>query len=64
MTVKETINIPKGVDNGVNLRISKKGHYMGGGPPGDLLINVKVKSDPYFKRDGSDIYTDLYVSVS
>jgi len=25
-TVKETINIPKGVDNGVNLRVSKKGH--------------------------------------
>ena len=25
-TVKETINIPKGVDNGVNLRVSKKGN--------------------------------------
>ena len=24
--VKETINIPKGVDNGVNLRVSKKGN--------------------------------------
>jgi hypothetical protein len=27
VTVKETVNIPKGVDNGINLRISKKGHY-------------------------------------
>ena len=25
-TVKETVSIPKGVDNGVNLRVSKKGH--------------------------------------
>ncbi len=25
-SVKETVTIPKGVDNGVNLRISKKGH--------------------------------------
>lgn len=36
--VKETINIPKGVDNGVNLRVSKKGHSGRGGPPGDLMI--------------------------
>lgn len=26
-TVKENVSIPKGVDNGVNLRISKKGHF-------------------------------------
>ena len=25
-SAKETINIPKGVDNGVNLRVAKKGH--------------------------------------
>tara|TARA_B110000305_G_C19374924_1_gene606441 strand:- start:420 stop:782 length:363 start_codon:yes stop_codon:yes gene_type:complete len=36
--VKETINIPKGVDNGVNLRVSKKGNAGMGGPPGDLMI--------------------------
>lgn len=37
--VKETINIPKGVDNGVNLRVSKKGHSgIGGRPAGDLMI--------------------------
>ena len=63
-TVRETINIPKGVDNGVNLRLSKKGHYSVQGPPGDLMVHVKVKSHPYFKRDGSDIYTELYVSVA
>jgi molecular chaperone DnaJ len=64
VTVKETVNIPKGVDNGINLRISKKGHFQTGGPPGDLMINIKVKPDPYFKRDGSDIYTDLHITVS
>ena len=41
-TVKETINIPKGVDSGVNLRVSKKGHAGSGGPSGDLIINIKV----------------------
>lgn len=62
--MKETINIPKGVDNGVNLRVSKKGHSGLGGPPGDLMIQVKVKPHPYFKRDGSDILTDQFISIS
>lgn len=63
-SVKETINIPKGVDSGVNLRVSKKGHFSTVGPPGDLMVNVKVKPHPYFKRDGSDIHTDLYITLS
>ena len=62
--VTETINIPKGVDNGVNLRVSKKGNSGLGGPAGDLMINLKVKPHPYFKRDGSDIHTDLFISIS
>ena len=37
-TVKESINIPKGVDTGVNLRISKKGNFSPNGPPGDLMV--------------------------
>ena len=45
------MNIPKGVDTGVNLRISKKGNFSAQGPPGDLLIKVSVKPHPYFKRD-------------
>lgn len=58
------MNIPKGVDNGVNLRISKKGHFSPTGPPGDLMLSVKVKPHPVFKRDGSDIHTDLYINLS
>lgn len=37
-TAKETVNIPKGVDNGINLRVSKKGHQSSNGSPGDLMI--------------------------
>ena len=62
--MKETINIPKGVDSGINLRISKKGHYAAMGPPGDLMVQVKVKPHPFFRRDGSDILTDHYISVA
>lgn len=63
-TAKETISIPKGVDNGVNLRVAKKGHSSITGTAGDLMIAVKVKAHPYFKRDSFDILTDLYLTVS
>ena len=49
-SAKETIAIPKGVDSGVNLRLSKKGNYSAKVEPGDLLIKVNVRPDPYFKR--------------
>lgn len=63
-TAKETINIPKGVDNGVNLRVAKKGHCGNGGPYGDLIIHVKVRPHSYFKREGANILTDLYLNIS
>ena len=63
-TVTETVNIPKGVDNGVNLRMSKKGHAGQGGPAGDLMVHVKVRPHAHFKRQGSDIHTDIHVSLS
>lgn len=61
--VKETINIPKGVDNGVNLRVAKKGHAGNGGPHGDLIIHIKVRPHAYFKREGANIHTDLYLTI-
>ena len=62
--MKETINVPKGVDNNVNLRVSKKGNFSPTGPPGDLLVTIKVKPHPYFKRDGADIQTEYFLTVS
>ena len=31
--------------------------------PGDLLIKVNIKPDPYYKREGFDIYTDCKLSI-
>jgi len=58
------VNVPKGVDSGVNLRISKKGHYSPTGSPGDLMIKINVKPHPTFKREKQDILTDCIISVS
>lgn len=63
-SVKEEIDVPRGVDSGVNLRVAKKGSAGQGGPPGDLLVTVKVKPHAYFKREGHNILTDCYLSLS
>lgn len=44
--------------------MSGKGHVSPHGPPGDLMIKIRVKEDPYFKRDKFDIITDKYITVS
>lgn len=57
--VNESISIPKGIASGQNLRLQGKGHVSDvGSNPGDLIIKVTVKPDPYFQRDGFDISTD------
>jgi molecular chaperone DnaJ len=35
-----------------------------GGPGGDLYISLTVRSHPVFKREGSNIYVDVPVTVS
>lgn len=63
-TAKEQINIPKGVDNGVNLRVAKKGHAGSGSTlAGDLIIHLKVKPHVYFRREGHHIHSDLFISI-
>lgn len=61
---KEIINIPKGVNEGMNLRVARKGHYSTGGQNGDLFVKVKIKPHAYFKRENFDIHTTYYINVS
>jgi len=44
--------------------MSKKGHAGQGGPAGDLMLHLKVKPHAHFKRQGSDIHTDVHISLS
>jgi molecular chaperone DnaJ len=53
---KFTVNIPRGIYDGAELRVSEKadaGIY--GGPAGDLFLRIHVKEDKNFKRDGDDL---------
>ena len=59
-----TITVPKGIDDGEQLRISGKGEAgSNGGANGDLYIEFRVKSHPLYTRKGNDIYVDLPVTI-
>lgn len=54
------VNIPAGVDDGAQLRVSGEGEAgVRGGPPGDLYVVVRVKSHDFFHRENDDIYCEI-----
>lgn len=61
---KISISIPVGIESGGMLRLRGQGPAgLRGGPAGDLLIEVKVKSDKDLKRDGANIRSDLHLPL-
>lgn len=52
-----TVRIPKGVEEGMALRIPGKGMPSpeSGGVTGDLFVVVRTRRDPRFERDGADL---------
>lgn len=65
--LKETlsVNIPAGIDDRERIRLTGQGDVgRNGGPSGDLYLGVRVKKDPRFDRDGSDLYMKLAVNYS
>jgi molecular chaperone DnaJ len=60
---KILVNVPAGVDNGTQLRMSGEGEGgLRGGPPGDLYIDLRVKPDKRFERDGANLFAELEVN--
>ena len=62
----ETVNvrIPPGADSGSRLRVKGKGGPgIGGGPPGDVIIETRVAPHPFFRRQGLDLHLRLPVTL-
>ncbi|MHC4252509.1 MAG: molecular chaperone DnaJ, partial [Planctomycetota bacterium] len=50
------VKIPKGIEDGSVLRLAGQGAPgRRGGPPGDLLVTVRVEPHPELERDGFDL---------
>jgi len=59
------VTIPAGFADGQILRLKGQGEPgLGGGPPGDALIEIHVAPHKLFRRDGNDIRLDLPVTVA
>jgi molecular chaperone DnaJ len=51
-----TVKIPPGVDTGTRVQLSGEGEVgPGGGPAGDLYVEIQVRPHPVFVRDGHDL---------
>ena len=57
------VKIPAGIQSGQVIRLSGQGQAgMGGGPSGDLLLEVGLRDDPRFRLDGRNVVHVLAIS--
>jgi len=60
-----TMNIPAGVENGMQLSMSGKGNEGArGGVPGDLIILIEEIDHEDFERDGMNLLHDAFISFT
>ncbi len=57
-----TLNIPAGVEDGMQLNMQGNGNEIPGGIPGDLLIQIEAIEHESLERNGLDIHYDLHLS--
>ena len=58
-----SLNIPKGMDEGMRLRVAGEGNAgYNGGPAGDLFVVIHIKEDKTFDRDGANLWTGITTS--
>jgi curved DNA-binding protein len=59
-----TVRVPPGAGDGDKVRIAGQGAPGPfGGPPGDLLLTIRVGKHPHFERIGLDLHLDLPITV-
>ncbi len=57
------VNIPAGILAGRVIRLAGQGEPgYGGGPSGDLLLEVQVRDDPHFRLQGRDVEVEVPLS--
>jgi len=62
---KIDVQVPKGVETGVRLRISDEGNVGAkGGPSGDLYVLLNVEPHDIFKRHGNDIVVEVPIAFT
>lgn len=58
------VDVPAGINSGEMLRMSGMGEAISGGEPGDLYIRVNITNDSKYRREGSNLATDLHIKLT
>lgn len=62
---KTMVKFPAGIDDGQTLRVRGEGSAgFNGGPSGDLMVTVSVRSHPLFTRQGQSVYCEMPISFT
>jgi molecular chaperone DnaJ len=60
-----TVKIPAGVDTGTRVQLTEQGEVgPGGGPAGDLYVEIHVAAHEVFVRQGNDLHCTITVPMS
>jgi DnaJ-class molecular chaperone len=60
-----SVRIPAGIEDGKTIRLRGQGEPSpNDGPPGDLLVTVRVQPHPSFRRDGLDLIVRVPVTLA
>lgn len=60
-----SVKIPAGVDHGTRVQLTGQGEVgPGGGPAGDLYVEIHVEAHPTFTRDGSDLHCTVTLPMT
>jgi molecular chaperone DnaJ len=57
------IEIPKGVETGMQLKQRGSGNYVANGMPGDLIVLLEVEDTNGYIRNGNNVHTSLTISI-
>ncbi len=58
-----SVNIPKGIEDNTQLRVSGEGEAIGGGVAGDLYLYIHVSPHKYYVRNGIDLITEVGINI-
>ncbi|MDF7663836.1 molecular chaperone DnaJ [Bifidobacterium sp. ESL0763] len=64
-TRKVGVSVPAGINDNTRLRLAHQGEVgEGGGAAGDLYVDIRLKSDKHFTREGDDLHCWIQIPMS
>ncbi|MBC6461950.1 molecular chaperone DnaJ [Actinomadura sp. HBU206391] len=59
------VRIPAGVENGTHIQLAGEGEVgSGGGPPGDLFLEIVERPHEIFEREGDDLHCTVQIPMT